>query len=153
MSHLLATGIKSNSIMSSTSGSSDHIIDLVQSPTAQIAAELPLSSQPLECIICYDLIMQHPSEHSLATTFCGHLFGRSCLKEALSCKDECPKCRTSFRKKRKVGVINIYDASVVVTDRSATLDAEREKAAKIKVRDAVLMDCFMLMNDMNAGYH
>ena len=84
----------------------------------------------VECPICLGPI--HLSgEHSLVSTLCGHLFGRSCLSQALSLRGECPKCRASaraLRKRKRVEFIALYDSDVTVIDAEAVEQLEKRLA-------------------------
>nr|XP_053616866.1 E3 ubiquitin-protein ligase RNF4-like [Plodia interpunctella] len=46
----------------------------------------------LECPICWDDMLNKP----LASTKCGHVFCKKCLKKSLKTMKRCPKCRQSL---------------------------------------------------------
>lgn len=98
----------------------------------------------VECPICLGPV--HLSgDHSLVATLCGHLFGRSCLAQALSLRGECPKCRSSaraLRKRKRVEFIALYDTNVTVVDAEAEQQLEKRLAVSQADLQQVLISKF-----------
>lgn len=84
-----------------------------------------------ECPICLESIALS-GEHSMVSTLCGHLFGRSCLALALATRSECPKCRASsksLKKRKRAMFIPLYDSNVTVLDNTALIELQQRLTA------------------------
>lgn len=63
-------------------------------------------SKDHKCPVCFEKVTQE----DFGITICGHIFCFSCLKESLSYKSQCPKCRFS-----------IYNNTYKITEKSTNL--------------------------------
>jgi alpha/beta superfamily hydrolase len=83
-----------------------------------------------ECPICLDYI-QSEGEHSLVSTLCGHLFGKSCLIKSFQLKSECPKCRTPCCKRKRKFIV-LYDHITTLDTSSSVQCINNVNSCKIQ---------------------